>query len=150
MTSDTILDTQQQIVSDFELLGDWQQRYAYVIDLGKNLIGQSDSELQTEENRLYGCQSNVWLSFEYKDQKLFFTGTSDSVIVAGLMALLFKVYSGQTPKAILSHSLTFLNDTGLVNNLTSQRSTGLAYMVERIYETAQSQQGKSTFHHEKV
>ena len=92
MTSDTILDTQQQIVSDFELLGDWQQRYAYVIDLGKNLIGQSDSELQTEENRLYGCQSNVWLSFEYKDQKLFFTGTSDSGFVAGLMALLFKVY----------------------------------------------------------
>lgn len=142
---ESIQQAQANIVENLTMFDEWVDRYAYLVDLGKKLIRDGD-HLKSDEYKISGCQSNVWLKTESADDKLYFTGTSDSTIVAGLMALLFKVYSGHTADDIRNTPPDFITQTGLVNNLTSQRSTGLARMVERIHLTANQfneQQGDS-------
>lgn len=132
---ESIQQAQASIVENLSMFDEWVDRYAYLIDLGKKLIRDGE-HLKSDQYKISGCQSNVWLKTESADDKLYFTGTSDSTIVAGLMTLLFKVYSGHTADEIKRTPPDFISQTGLVNNLTSQRSTGLARMVEQIQLSA--------------
>ncbi len=134
----TTEQAQQQIINNFELLGDWQQRYAYLIELGRKTIAVSE-HIKNDDNRFYGCQSNVWLSSSVDAHIISLEGTSDSVIVAGLITLLLKVYSNQHAQDIVNTPPDFIEKTGLVNNLTSQRSTGLTLMIEKIFNIAKQE-----------
>jgi cysteine desulfuration protein SufE len=129
------------LVEDFALLDDWEDRYRYVIELGKSLPELRDSE-RTDANKVRGCASQVWLVSELKrngDARLRFRGDSDAHIVRGLIAILFALYSGRTPREILgTDAESVFARLGLREHLTSQRSNGLSSMVARIRADAQA------------
>jgi len=126
-----------EIVENFALLDEWDDRYRYVIELGRSLQPLPDSE-HTETNKVRGCASQVWLVTHVKPDGaggpvLAFEGDSDAHIVRGLVAILFAVYSGKPARAILeTDALALFDRLGLRENLTPQRSNGLRSMVERI------------------
>ena len=122
-----------ELADEFELLGDWEERYRYVIELGKELAPLSDAE-HSEANKVRGCASQVWLVTEPQaDGTIRFRGDSDAHIVRGLVAILLKLYSSQTPQQILAtDALAVFDEFGFREHLTPQRSNGLRSMVERI------------------
>lgn len=129
-----------EIVSDFELLDDWEDRYRYVIELGRKLPPLPETA-RTEENKVRGCVSQVWLATSVDQQnstpRLTFIGDSDAHIVRGLIAILFSLYSGETADAILGvDANAVLSRLHLKEHLTPQRSNGLLAMVERIRRDA--------------
>ncbi|NBB16604.1 cysteine desulfuration protein SufE [Caulobacter sp. SLTY] len=124
------------LAEDFELLGDWEERYRHVIDLGRALAPLSEAE-HSEENKVRGCASQVWLVTEKEGGLLRFRGDSDAHIVRGLIAILMKLYSGRTPDQILAFdSKAAFARLGLDGALSTQRSNGLASMVQRIRRDA--------------
>ena len=127
-----------EIADEFAVLGDWEERYRYVIDLGKDLAPLSDAE-RTDANKVRGCASQVWLVTEPQaDGTLSFRGDSDAHIVRGLIAILLRLYSGQAPADILAFDAKAAFETlGLSGALSSQRSNGLASMVARIRRDAE-------------
>jgi cysteine desulfuration protein SufE len=129
----------QDLVETFDLLGDWEERYRHVIDLGRRLAPLSDAE-RTEANRVRGCASQVWLVTEVaEDGGLVFRGDSDAHIVRGLIALLLHLVSGLQPAEIASFdAAAALDRLGLSGNLSSQRTNGLAAMAERIRKDARA------------
>ena len=129
-----------EIVSDFELLDDWEDRYRYVIELGRKLPPLPEAA-RTEENKVRGCVSQVWLATSVDrvnaSPRLHFVGDSDAHIVRGLIAILFALYSGKSAEAILSiDANAALGGLHLKEHLTPQRSNGLLAMVERIRKDA--------------
>lgn len=132
----------EDIVADFEFLDDWEDRYRYVIELGRGLEPLPE-EAHNEANKVHGCVSQVWLETRVEDPdsadpKLFFRGDSDAHIVSGLVAIMLMLFSGQTASQILEiDALAALKQLGLDENLTPQRSNGLAAMVQRIKSDAQ-------------
>ena len=130
-----ILAAQQEIIDTFNLFDDWTDRYQYIIDLGKE-TGDFPDALRTEGNRLHGCQSQVWLIAERKDERLYYRGTSDSSIVAGLVAVLLAVYSGRTPEDIVATPPDFVAALKLAEHLSPTRSNGLHAMIQRIKQIA--------------
>ena len=132
--TETIAEAQQSIVDSFEFLEDWNDRYQYLIQLGRQ--PQPFAEEKIEENRILGCQSGVWLICGFSNGNLNFAATSDSAIVAGIIALLLQVYSGRRPQQILTNSPTFIDEIGLNQHLSPHRSNGLALMLERIHAFA--------------
>lgn len=138
MTSaiDTALD---DLADEFELLGDWEERYRYVIELGKDLEPLTDAE-RSEENKVRGCASQVWLVTEPQaDGTLTFRGDSDAHIVSGLVAIMLRLYSGRQPADIVAFDAKGAMDRlGLSGALSSQRSNGLKSMVARIQRDAQA------------
>lgn len=131
------LDT---IRSDFELLDDWEDRYRYIIDLGKELAPLSETE-KSDANKVQGCVSQVWLIPERgtgADPVLSFRGDSDAHIVRGLVALVLAIYSGQRKSAISAiDAMAILKDLGLDQHLSPQRSNGLKSMIGRIRSEAE-------------
>ncbi len=127
----TIDEIQAEIVEDFSFLPEWDERYAYLIELGQQMA-PLPVEYRTEENIVRGCQSTVWLYRECQDGKVLLKSDSDSLIVKGLAALLMKVYSGQPAEDILTTDLTFFEGTGLSKHLSSQRANGLMAMIDEI------------------
>jgi cysteine desulfuration protein SufE len=129
------------LVEDFAFLDDWEDRYRYVIELGKALPELPDAE-RTEANKVRGCASQVWLVSELKrngDARLRFRGDSDAHIVRGLIAILFALYSGRTPREILATDAeACFARLGLREHLTAQRSNGLSSMVARIRADAEA------------
>ena len=125
------------LADEFELLGDWEERLQYVIDLGKGLPPLSDAE-RSEANKVRGCASQVWLVTEAgADGRLRFRGDSDAIIVRGLIGVLLRLYSGRTPEEILRFDAkAALSGLGLPAALSMQRSNGLFSMVERIRRDA--------------
>lgn len=124
--------TISDIRDDFSLLDDWEDRYRYVIELGRTLT-EMPPEAKTDANKVRGCASQVWLATEQTDGRLHFQGDSDAHIVRGLIAILFAIYQDRTPQEILeTDAFGTFNDLGLQEHLTPQRSNGLASMVERI------------------
>ncbi len=125
----------KQIEEDFSYLEDWDSKYEYLIELGKTLplIPQ---ELKTEENKVSGCQSQVWVKPEMKDGLLYFKADSDAIITKGLISLLIKVLSGQKPEDIISADLSFLDRIGMKEHLSPTRANGLMSMVKRLKEEA--------------
>jgi cysteine desulfuration protein SufE len=138
----TIAETQDEIIADFELFGDWMDKYEYIIQLGKELP-LIDEQYKIEANLIKGCQSRVWLHVEYRDGKLLFTADSDAVITKGLISLVIKVLNGHTPKDIVEANLYFIDAIGLSSHLSPTRSNGLLSMVKQIKLYALAYQTKS-------
>lgn len=132
----TIDQTLAELVEEFDLLGDWEGRIEYVIDLGKGLSPLPDAG-RVEANKVPGCAAQVWLSTRRADGRLFFDADSDSALSKGNIALLLKLYSGRTPAEILTFDArAALDRLGLPSALTRQRANGLNSMVGRIREAA--------------
>jgi len=127
----TIDEIQAEIVEDFSFLPEWDERYAYLIELGQKMP-PLPAAYRTEENIVRGCQSTVWLHRECQDGKVLVQADSDSLIVKGLAALLMQVFSGQPATDILQADMTFFEDTGLSKHLSSQRANGLMAMIDEI------------------
>ena len=104
----TIQEKQQEIIEEFEFLDDWEQKYEYIIDLGKELKGLPE-EKKTEENLIKGCQSKVWLDAEFRDGKLFFNADSDGILPKGIVSLLVRIYSGHSTQEILDSDFGFIS-----------------------------------------
>lgn len=128
----------EALAEEFDLLGDWEERYRYVIELGKELEPLTDAE-RSEPNKVRGCASQVWLVTEPEaDGRLRFRGDSDAHIVRGLVAILLRLYSGRTAAEILAFDAKAgLDRLGLSGALSAQRSNGLASMVARIRRDAE-------------
>ncbi len=136
---DTIEDALGELVDEFEVLGDWEERYRYVIDLGRELTPLSEPE-RSDANKVRGCASQVWLVTEPgADNSLEFRGDSDAHIVRGLIAVLLRLYSGRSPEEIANFDAeAAFARLGLSGALSQQRSNGLASMVERIRRDAKA------------
>ena len=122
---------QQEIIEEFSLFEDWMDRYHYIIDLGRRLPEFPD-ELRTEENRIRGCQSQVWFVAREHDGRLDFRAISDAAIVSGLIALLLRIYSGKRPQDILDTPPNFVTALELEQHLSPTRSNGLSSMLKAI------------------
>ena len=122
---------QQEVIEEFGLLDDWMDRYQYLIDMGRRLPEFPDA-LRTEENRIRGCQSQVWFVAEEKDGRLEFRAISDAAIVSGLIALLLRLYSGRYPRDILDTPADFVTALQLESHLSPTRSNGLYSMLKAI------------------
>lgn len=129
----TIQQAEQEIVDDFSLLNAWDedQKYEYVIDLGKRLP-ELDTKHKTEENVVKGCQSTVWLVSEYKDGKVYYNADSNSTITKGLISMLIQVLSGHTPDEIINADLGFIRTIGMSSHFAQTRSNGLLAMVKQM------------------
>lgn len=130
-----LAETQQQLVSAFQMFDDWTDRYRYIIDLGRKLP-RFPAEWQTPENILHGCQSQVWLKSTKQGDRLRFHAISDSAIVSGLIAILLKLYDNRTPQEILATPPDFIGGIGLDKHLSMTRSNGLHAMLQAIRNTA--------------
>ncbi|HNY44164.1 MAG: SufE family protein [Bacteroidota bacterium] len=127
----TINEIQDEIIQEFEVFDDWMDRYALLIEIGKELA-EMPSEYKTDQNLISGCQSNVWFHAEFKEGKIYFTADSDAVITKGIAALLIRVLSERTPKEILETDLYFIKKTGLQQHLSPTRSNGLLSMIKQL------------------
>ena len=131
----TAIEAQAAIGEEFAFFADWSERYQYLIDLGRKLPPMDDS-LRTEQNRLLGCQSKVWIVSGGDASRLDFVAASDSVIVSGLIFLALRVYSGRAAAEILATPAQFVADIGLAKHLSPTRSNGLAALLAFIQERA--------------
>ena len=127
----TINDIQDEIIEEFSGFDDWMDKYQLLIDLG-NEQEPLDEKYKTEQNLIDGCQSRVWLQADLQDGKIHFSAESDALIVKGIVALLIRVLSDQTPKDILDADLYFIEQIGLKEHLSPTRSNGLLAMVKQI------------------
>ncbi|PCF97630.1 SufE family protein [Vreelandella nigrificans] len=126
---------QQELVEEFEIFDNWMDRYQYIIDMGKQLPDFPE-EFKTDEFKIQGCQSNVWMRHEEEGDKLIFKATSDAAIVSGLIAVLLRIYSERSAEEINNTEPHFMKDLGLDKHLSPTRSNGLHAMLERIYQVA--------------
>jgi cysteine desulfuration protein SufE len=139
-----MLPTIEEIVSDFELLDDWEERYRYVIELGR-MMEPLPAEAHTDANKVQGCASQVWIEMRLDESAgrpvLHLRGDSDAHIVRGLVALMISLYDGKTPEeAVSTDALAVFKELGLAEHLTPQRSNGVRSMVERIRRDAAAAQ----------
>ncbi len=137
---ETIQDRADTVVEEFELFDDWMGRYEYLIELGHSMPIIED-EYKTDEFKIKGCQSQVWVRPDYRDGLIFYKGDSDALITKGLVALLVRVLSGQPSEDVAEADLTFLDRIGMMDHLSSTRKNGLAQMVKQLkrYALAKSQ-----------
>jgi cysteine desulfuration protein SufE len=126
-----IAETEREIVEEFALFDSWDDKYEYIIDLGKRLP-PFDVKYKTDENRVRGCQSSVWLVADYREGKLFFQADSDAMIVKGLISMLVRVLSGRTPDQIIEAKMDFIREIGMTTHLAQTRSNGLLSMVKQM------------------
>ena len=131
---------QAGIADEFAFFGDWTERYQYLIDLGRKLPPFPDAR-KTDEHKVTGCQSQVWLVPSGDAQRLEFLAISDSAIVSGLIALLLRVYSGRSASEILATEPKFIEAIGLAKHLSPTRSNGLAAMLAAIKQHARAALG---------
>ncbi len=134
-TASTAAQAQQDIVEEFAFFGDWSERYQYLIDLGKQLPAFPET-WKTEEHRVHGCQSMVWLVPSGDASKMHFDAASDSAIVSGLIALVLRVYSDRPAQEILATEPGYIQAIGLSKHLSPTRSNGLAAMLVRLKQYA--------------
>ena len=122
---------QEEIIDEFSMFDDWDERFQYVIDLGKSLP-LIDDKFKTEDNIIKGCQSKVWLHAEEKDDVLIFTADSDAIITKGIIAVLIRAFSNQKAKDILDADTSFIDEIGLKEQLSPTRANGLVSMIKKI------------------
>lgn len=127
----TIEETENEIVEEFALFDSWDDKYEYIIDLGKRLPPLED-QYKLDINKVKGCQSTVWLVADVKEGKVFYKAESDAVIVKGLISMLIRVLSGHTPDEIINAKLDFINRIGMTTHLAQTRSNGLLSMVKQM------------------
>jgi cysteine desulfuration protein SufE len=136
----TIEQTEEAIIESFSLFDSWEEKYEYIIDLGKKLP-PLDATCKVPENIIKGCQSTVWLVASYGNGKIEFKADSDAVIVKGLVSMLIEVLSGHTPDEILQAQLDFIREIGMMNHLAQTRSNGLLAMVKQMKNYALAYKG---------
>jgi cysteine desulfuration protein SufE len=127
----SIASIEKEIVEEFALFDSWDDKYEYIIDLGKKLPAL-DNRFKLEENKVRGCQSTVWLVAESRDGKIFYQAESDAIIVKGLISMLIRVLSGHTAEEILGTRLDFIQAIGMTTHLAQTRSNGLLSMVKQM------------------
>ena len=132
----TISEEQENIIEEFSFFEDWMDRYQYLIDIGRKLPPMPQEYLR-DEFKLKGCQSQVWFVGETNEDRLIFRASSDAAIVAGLVAILLRMYSNRTPDEILSAPQSFIKDIGLEEHLSPTRKNGLGAMLQSIMQRAQ-------------
>ena len=128
-------EAQRALAEEFAFLGDWMERYQYLIDLGRRLPALDADEL-IDANKIRGCQSQVWFVAERDGDRLQFRANSDAAIVSGLIAILLRIYSGRRPEDILSARTDFVSELGFEQHLSPTRSNGLAAMLSTIQHHA--------------
>lgn len=127
----TIQEIEDEIVEEFELFDSWDDKYEYIIDLGKKLA-PLEEQYKLDINKVKGCQSTVWLVSDYRDGKVFYKAESDAVIVKGLISMLIRVLSGHSPDEIIDTKLDFIKRIGMTTHLAQTRSNGLLAMVRQM------------------
>ena len=127
----TIKEIQEELIDEFAMFDDWMQKYEYMIDLGKTLP-LIDAEKKTNDKLIKGCQSKVWLQSEMQEDKIVFTADSDAIITKGIIAILIRVFSNQTPDAIVAAKTDFIAEIGLQEHLSPTRANGLVSMVKQM------------------
>ena len=127
----TIQEIENEIVEEFSLFDSWDDKYEYIIDLGKKLP-PLDEKYKIDENRVRGCQSTVYLVADHMDGRIYYKAESDAVIVKGLISMLIRVLSGQKPDDIVNAPLNFIREIGMMTHLAQTRSNGLLAMVKQM------------------
>ena len=138
----SIEEIENEIVEEFALFDSWDDKYEYIIDLGKKL-GKLDDIHKTDDNKVKGCQSTVWLTASEKDGMIVYEADSDAIIVKGLISMLIRVLSHQKPQAIIDAKLEFINKIGMTSHLAQTRSNGLLAMVKQMKNYALALQIKN-------
>ncbi len=131
MMMETIQDIQNDITDEFSMFDDWVQRYEYMIDLGKTLP-LIDDKYKTDDHIIKGCQSKVWVHAELEDDRVVFTADSDAIITKGIIAIIIRVFSNQSPKDIIEANTEFIDNIGLKEHLSPTRANGLVSMIKQI------------------
>ena len=126
-----IKEIQDEIVAEFSMFDDWMERYEYIIELGKGLPLIAE-EYKTEDNIIKGCQSKVWVRAEEKDGKVVFSADSDAILTKGIIAILIRAFSNQTPADILAANTYFIDEIGLKEHLSATLALGLVSMIKKI------------------
>ena len=127
----SIIEEQQKIISEFQTVNDWSERYKKIIAMGEKLPPM-DENLKNDENKVRGCQSNVWLHAKLENGLIYFTADSDAAIVKGLIAILMRIFSGRTPSQIIGAPVEFISMLGLNTHLSQTRANGLIAMIKQI------------------
>jgi cysteine desulfuration protein SufE len=122
---------QADLIDEFSMFDDWMDRYEHMIDLGKSLP-LIDSKFKIEDNIIKGCQSKVWLHADLENEKVVFSADSDAIITKGIVAILIRVFSNQSPNTILNTTTDFIDEIGLKEHLSPTRANGLVSMVKKI------------------
>ena len=143
MQEPTIAAAEAAIIEEFSLFDNWDEKYEYIIELGKRLP-PLDAKYKTDDYRVRGCQSTVYLGAEYENGRIQFKADSDSVIVKGLISMLVRVLSGRTPEEILAAKLEFIDRIGMRTHLAQTRSNGLLAMVKQMKHYALAFQVKTS------
>jgi cysteine desulfuration protein SufE len=131
LMSSPIETIEQEIVEEFSLFDSWEDKYEYIIDLGKKLPPLNEA-YRTEDHKIKGCQSQVWMHSNLKDGKVYYEADSDAMIVKGLASMLVRVFSGQKPEDIVSAPVKFIDDIGMTSHLAQTRSNGLRAMLKQM------------------
>ncbi|NBN99221.1 MAG: SufE family protein [Flavobacteriia bacterium] len=139
--SKSINELQDEVIEEFALFDDWMEKYEYIIDLGKDLP-LIDEAKKTEDRLIHGCQSRVWVEAEVLDDRMCFTADSEAIITKGIISLLIRVLSNQTPENIVKSELYFIGKIGLQEHLSPTRANGLVGMINRLKSEALKQLAK--------
>lgn len=126
-----IEEIQKDIIEEFSMFDDWEERYQYMIDLGKSLP-IIDEKFKTEDHIIKGCQSKVWVHAEMLNDLVVFTADSDAIITKGIIAILIRVFSNQSPQAIIDANTDFIDEIGLKDHLSPTRANGLVSMIKQL------------------
>jgi cysteine desulfuration protein SufE len=126
-----IKEIQDEIVDEFSMFDDWMDRYEYIIELGRKLPLIKD-EFKVDSNVIKGCQSKVWLQGEKNDNTVIFTADSDAILTKGIIAILIRTFSNQSPSEILEADMGFIDTIGLKEHLSPTRANGLVSMIKNI------------------
>jgi cysteine desulfuration protein SufE len=127
----TIEEVQNEIIDEFSMFEDWEERYQYMIDLGKTLP-LIDEKYKTDDHIIKGCQSKVWVHAEMDKDKVKFTADSDAIITKGIIAILIRVFSNQSPQDIIKANADFIDKIGLKEHLSPTRANGLVSMIKQL------------------
>jgi len=134
----SIEEIQQEIIEEFSEFDDWMDKYAYIIEMGKDLPPM-DKSMKIEKNLVSGCQSQVWIYPEMRDGKIVFFADSDAFITKGMAAMLWRLYNNRTSQEILDAKLSFIDKIGLGEHLSMNRANGLKGMIDKFYQYARNQ-----------
>ncbi len=138
----TIKEIQEEIVGEFSMFDDWMQRYEYMIELGKSLP-LIEEQYKTDDYKIKGCQSQVWVHADFKEGKVVFTADSDAIITKGIIALLVRSFSHQKPEDIIAADTQFIDEIGLKEHLSPTRANGLVSMIKQLKMYAIAYQAKA-------
>ncbi|MBC8490384.1 MAG: SufE family protein [Ignavibacteria bacterium] len=142
MNLKSINEIEEEVISEFEILDTWMDKYEYIIELGKSLP-LIDEKFKTDDYKVSGCQSQLWLKADKENDRLFFSADSDAIISKGLINLLIRVLSNQKPEDIANAKLEFIDKIGMKEHLSPNRANGLQAMIDQMKRFAEAYLSKN-------